>query len=391
MAPSPTVLRSPRPPTPDLLLRHLRAAADDLARRAVALDHDGAFPAEDVRELAAMGALSAPLPAAFGGLGLGTTPEGALPLMQVLHLIGSASLPLGRIYEGHVNALNLVVRHGTPAQVASAAADAQAGRLFGVWNTEGADGLRLVRDGEAVTLEGGKTFASGAGWVDRPLVTAQVAEGARVMVLARLDLPADSDRADLSSWQAHGMRASATGSFDFTGLAVAPADVIGVPDAYHRQPEFSAGAWRFAAVQSGGIARLLDEARRHLVRTGRADDPHQRLRVGQAAVAAETALLFVRRAAELAEDAAGHPADADPAAVMAYVGLARTAVERAGLDVLELVHRSVGLAGFLAPHPLEKLSRDLSTYLRQPAPDRALTEAAGFVLSRDTAFGDLWS
>ena len=82
------------------------------------------------------------------------------------------------------------------------------------------------------------------------------------MVLPRLDQKGcDISRADLSDWRAHGMRASATGSYDFSGLAVSANDIIGSEGDYHREPSFSAGAWRFAAVQLGGIERLLDEAR----------------------------------------------------------------------------------------------------------------------------------
>jgi len=43
------------------------------------------------------------------------------------------------------------------------------------------------------------------------------------------------------------------------------------------------------------------EARLHLRQTGRTSDPHQLARAGEAAVAAETARLWVNRAAELAE------------------------------------------------------------------------------------------
>jgi alkylation response protein AidB-like acyl-CoA dehydrogenase len=106
--------------------------------------------------------------------------------------------------------------------------------------------------------------------------------------------------------------------------------------------------------------------------------------MGQAAEAAETAKLWVMRAGELAEHDDGRR---EPLRVSAYVNLARSAVERAGLDVLELVHRSVGLAGFLRTHPIERVSRDLATYLRQPAPDRALTAAAAYVLGRETHIG----
>ncbi|GJE34186.1 hypothetical protein LDDCCGHA_4393 [Methylobacterium oxalidis] len=76
---------------------------------------------------------------------------------------------------------------------------------------------------------------------------------------------------------------------------------------------------------------------------------------------------------------------------MAYVNLARLAVERAGLAVLERAERSVGLQGFLRDHPLERLSRDLATYLRQPAPDRALALAARHALAAPGLAGDLWA
>ena len=47
------------------------------------------------------------------------------------------------------------------------------GQLFGVWNTDDAAGLRLVRSARAVySLEGRKILASGAGAIARPLVTA---------------------------------------------------------------------------------------------------------------------------------------------------------------------------------------------------------------------------
>jgi hypothetical protein len=72
------------------------------------------------------------------------------------------------------------------------------------------------------------------------------------------------------------------------------------------------------------------------------------------------------------------------------VNLARLAVERAGLDLMELVHRSVGLPGFMRPNPIERISRDLATYLRQPGPDRALTDAAAWALRQETPSIDLW-
>jgi alkylation response protein AidB-like acyl-CoA dehydrogenase len=371
------------PRNPESALRPLLPA---IAARAAALDADGAFPAEDIEALGAAGLLAAPLPVALGGAGLGTEPEGAAALARVLRLVGRASLPLGRLYEGHVNALRLVMRDGTPAQRRAAAADAMAGRLFAVWNTEapGDPPLALHPAGAgAWRLEGRKVLCSGAGAVPRALVTARPGGDAAAPVrMLLLDLAAAPGRADLTPWTAQGMRASATGSMEFSGLALDDGALLGPPGAYLRQPDFSAGAWRFAAVQLGGAEALAEALRGHLRRTGRGGDPHQAARLGQLGIALETARLWVMAAAERAETAG---TDGD-----AYVNLARLAVERAALDAIELVQRSVGLAAFLRPAPMERIARDLATYLRQPAPDRALGEAAARLLAAPGEIGDQW-
>lgn len=365
-------------------LDDLRRVADAASARAASLDEDGAFPADDIAGLADAGALAAP----FGGNGRAGIAIGAPgELMQALAIIGHASLPLGRLYEGHVNAAALITRYGTPPQLARAQRQAAEGALFGVWNTEAADGVRLVQANGELELAGDKIFASGAGHVPCPLITARNAAGELVMVLPQLDA---SPRGDLSQWRAHGMRASATGRFRFGGLRVDPEDILGGPDNYHRQPHFSAGAWRFCAVQLGGIERLLDEARRFLRDRGRAEDPHQLARMGEAAIAAETARLWVERAAAIAEapDVGATP-EAGRRAV-AYVDLARCAVECAGVEAMELVQRSIGLSAFLRSSPVERLCRDLATYLRQPAPDRALCNGAAYALGHDARASELW-
>jgi len=374
------------PPTPERStapLGRLRALLPEIAARAAALDVDGAFPDEDVAALDAAGLLRAPLPAGDCA-GWGTAPEGAAPLSVALRLVGRASLPLGRLYEGHVNAVRLVLRRGGAAQVQRAADDLRAGgHLFGVWNTDPLGGEPpLALDGGV--LKGRKVLCSGAGRVSRALVTARDAaapDAPTRMVLVRLR---PDERADLSGWTAQGMRASATGAVDFSGLRVEPADLIGEPGDYALEPDFSGGAWRFAAVHCGGIEAVLGALRDHLRRTGRGADPHQAARLGQAAIATETARLWVEAAAARAE-APGAGADA-----VAHVGLARLAVERAALDVLELAQRSVGLQALMRPNPLERMARDLATYLRQPAPDRVLAGAAAYVLGAPAEPGDLW-
>lgn len=379
----PAVVAAPRGEAESLLAAAARRVSRAAPARAAALDREGAFPVEDMAALAAEGLLAACVPRHLGGAGLGSDALGSPELLAVLRLVGRGNLSLGRVYEGHVNAWRLIARHGTELQQRRLAEDARAGRLFAVWNTPG-DGVRLEADERGGgTLRGAKTFASGTGQVARPLITVRWPDGSARMVVVPLRDSAAG--ADPTVWQAQGMRASVSGTFDFTGVEIRPTDVLGGPGDYERQPDFSAGAWRFAAVHLGGLEAVAEAALAHLRRTGRGDDPHQRARVGQIAAAAETAALWMARAAERTAQA-----DADPESAMAYVNLARLAVERAALDVLELAQRSVGVQAFVRPHPLERLGRDLATYLRQPNPDGALAAAAGHVLAREAHVGDLW-
>jgi alkylation response protein AidB-like acyl-CoA dehydrogenase len=310
------------------------------------------------------------LPVALGGQGLGTEPDGALGMLALLRAIGRGNLSLGRLYEGHVNAIKLIVAYGTELQRAQAADDVEAGHLFGIWVTDAAP-VRLL-DGR---LQGEKLFASGACHLTRPLITAQPEQGEPRMVVVALgqERVASPTVGGLS-----GMRGAATGRCDFSGIGVDAGMLIGQPGDYLRQPEFSAGAWRGIAVALGGIDRLVDLLRAELAGRGRDGNPHQRVRIGEALIARETASLWARRAALVAEGRRFEDGD-----VAGTVNLARIACEQAGLAVIGLVQRGLGLQGFLQTSPVERVMRDLATYLRQPAPDETLTEAAGWFTGRD--------
>jgi alkylation response protein AidB-like acyl-CoA dehydrogenase len=167
------------------------------------------------------------------------------------------------------------------------------------------------------------------------------------------------------------MRAAVTGAVDFSGCLVEADALLGEPGDYLREPDFSAGAWRGSAVALGGLQRLLELTREQLAASGRLDNPHQLRRLGRALIAGETSRLWVRAVARVAEDR-----NAEPAHAVAYTGLARIAIETACLDAMQRVQRSLGLTAFRRGNPVERICRDLATYLRQPAPDDVLTEAA---------------
>lgn len=263
--------------------------------RAPAHDRDIAFPADDIELLRRLGALTAPVPTEYGGLGLGTEPKAALDIMDVLRLIGRGNLSVGRLYEAHVNVLRLVTRYGTRSQRRRAAAAAQDGRLFGLWVTDASDAPVVLADD--LVLHGAKSPCSGAGYIQHALVTAQLASGGTHMLL--IELP-PGQPADKNGWPMQGMRAACNGCVSLEQIAIGREAFIGDAGAYLRQPEFSAGAWRGMAVALGGMEALIAEQRR-MLRGGRAAAGLQRARTGESLIALETARMWVRRAALLAE------------------------------------------------------------------------------------------
>src|SRR3954466_2383149 len=97
------------------------------------------------------------------------------------------------------------------------------------------------------------------------------------------------------------MRASASYRVDFGGIEVDADILIGAPGDYERQPWFTGGAIRFTAVQVGGAEALFDAVCNFVRRQGRTEDPYQRARVAEMAIAVESGALWLRGAAELME------------------------------------------------------------------------------------------
>ena len=334
----------------------------ELEATAIADDRDELLPLAGLRLLARCGAMGAVLPPISGGCALGWL-RGASPLlMEILVMIGGAHLSLGRLYEGHVNAFQLLWSLGCAAQRQEVCRYVADGKLLGVWNAPHATGPLVLLDGRkgGYVLDGQKAYASGAGYVERPLVTAEHAELGRVLVWPRGGYAAGP----MSDWEMHGMRASVTRSVRFDNVAISADEIVGHDDDYHKEPLFSAGAWRFLAVQLGAGERLGQLMAAALVRARRQQDAHQKGRMADVVTALATARLWADKARLAAHDGALSPIDA-----VQTVGMARTAIERQLLEVITLVQRSVGLGAFRRSDPLELVARDLATYLRQPMPD----------------------
>jgi alkylation response protein AidB-like acyl-CoA dehydrogenase len=290
--------------------------------------------------------------------------------MDALRQAGNHEPSAGRIFEGHVNAAQLVARCGTDEQRERLERDLAGGHVFGVWNTQDTDGVRLEDAGDVFVLRGAKTWASGAGTITRALITALPPNGLLQMCLVPMDrVPATIDR---SAWQPMGMERSDSFRVVFDGVKLSSDDLIGKPQDYEAQPWFSGGALRFLAVHTGILERLEAEATTYLVERNRHSDSLQQMRAAQVRVANRTSRQWLDAGVESWMRFDAEPSQTNANDVLEVVDMARVAIERAALEVSELIMRSVGARGLLEPIPLGRLIRDLQMYLRQPAPDAAL-------------------
>lgn len=291
-------------------------------------------------------------------------------MLTALAEVGGGDLSVGRLFEGHVNALLLFDWYGSREQKLWLRGQLDQGAWFGVWASEPLPGVRIEGSGD-LRLTGAKSFASGAGGIDWTLATACQEGAERRLVIVRADDPA---RTDLSGWRVRGMRASVSGHYDCAGVAVTQESLLGAPGEYDREPRFTAGAWRFCAVQLGGVEALIAETALRMHPKGRADTI-LRQRFAKAYIAARSARFWVHEAARKAADEA---ADAITAA-----RIARGVVEDAGLQAIETAARILGTRSAFDGERADKIARDLSLYLRQAGPDYARDEAAKDILARE--------
>jgi alkylation response protein AidB-like acyl-CoA dehydrogenase len=380
----------------DDLLQQTVEIASFCTQNAAAIDRHGVYPARELESIASAGLLRAPLAPKLGGLGLGFETSSIAALLEILKQIGRANLSVGRIYEGHVNGLQLLQTFGTPDQIAKYARDVRdRHKIFGVWNAEADDGVKMIPLSHGkYRLEGAKTFATGCGCVDRPFVGGTLPNGEWQLCIVSMDEVATE--IDPDWWQPAGMRATASYKVDFTDVILDQSELIGQPGDYYRQPWLTAGVVRFAAVQLGGAEALFTAARQFLQTIDRTKDPNQEARFGQMAIGIESGQLWLQSTANRLQQYhpifAGDPALPSPRAqtLVAYLNMVRTAIEQICMDAIQLTERSVGTRGLLPPEPIERIIRDLTLYLRQPAFDAALATVGRYAL-QTAATESLWT
>jgi len=260
---------------------------------------------------------------------------------------GRADLPLGRLAEGHTDAVAILRELGGRPHPHA---------CYGVWAAR-PGGVGAELSGDPRRLTGTVRFCSGARDLDRALVVAAAPEGMRLVDLA-LDQP--GVRPVEGSWAAPGMRASDTLDVVFDDVPVPDDALVGPPDSYLSRPGFWWGGGGVAAVWLGGAAGVLDDV---LPFVG--TDQHRLAHVGalHAELQAVDALL-VRTAETIDAD----PTDAHRTAVWT----ARAAAEHLCRSVLDRAPLAGGAAGLASSATLGPRLADLQVFIRQHHGERDL-------------------
>lgn len=309
--------------------------------------------------------------AALVDAGIAAATADGLPAAAELGLVRAvarADVSLGRLLDGHFNAVQRLAVQVDPALAQAELAGVRAGRLrLGVWGADPAPGegppAELDADGPGARLSGVKVFCSGAGGLQRAFVLVRGPGDPSPSRMAYVDLTGPSTTVDRTWFAGAGMRGSASHRVVFAGAPVlwlAPE-----PGALLAEPWFSGDAIRTAASWAGGAEAAVEHALATLRAKGAAGDL-EALAAGRMRTALGTIELW------LAE--AGRRIDAGDADRV-FAAHLRDAVDGATRVILDEASRACGSRPFATGDALERARRDLQTYVLQHRLDPIVARA----------------
>ena len=262
--------------------------------------------------------------------------------LRTLATIAAADGSLGRLAEGHLDAIAIITELSAPPPADD--------RLRGVWAAR-PELLHARPSSRGWHLAGTKPWCSGSDGLDRALVTATDPDG----VVRLFDIDVGALRF-VDDWHPIGMRASdsRTGCVE---IEVAASDQVGPPGGYVGRAGFWHGGIGVAACWHGLASRIGRDLADHAARR---DDPFARAAAGRAAAALAGARSLLAAAGRQIDR---HPADGAAArrrAPLVRVGVAEAA--RAVLDASVVAQGATALC-FDADHA--RAIADLTVYLGQ--------------------------
>jgi alkylation response protein AidB-like acyl-CoA dehydrogenase len=269
---------------------------------------------------------------------------------------GREDLSLARLAEAHWDAV---------AILAEAARPACPGCLYGVWASEvPGRGLQLRPVAAGYVVSGTKLFCSGAGIVDRALVTVTHPES----YLVELDVGPMSRHTvvDLESWKTDAFRMTRTGTVSFEDLPVQADAIIATPGWYVERPGFWHGACGPAACWAGGALGLLDFAL-----LSRREDSHTLAHLGGILSDVWALRAYLTTAGDEID---ANPQDREAAQIRALT--VRHLVEQACSDVLRRFSRAYGPGPLTMDQDIARRCQELEVYLRQSHAERDMEALA---------------
>ena len=342
----------------------------EISEGAARRDADPAFPEGPFQALAAAGLLTLPIPEPLHTRGRRAS---FAEEWRVLRAVAKADGSVGRIFDGHLNAVErLAVAVPEPLRTRELEAIVAGELLLGVWGADPIPGegppARLVETENGPGLEGVKTYGSGSTSLDRAMVAVRDSGGAPgPPLLAYVDL-AEGVEVDRAWFRGSGMRSSESHRVIFRGARVLA--VLGEPGELVREPYFARDAIRTAASWAGIADLALDAALATLAAksAGKEPDDIVSLAAGKMLAAQATVDRWLEHAAREADD--------DPEKSLAHLSTPlRVAVAEACREILDEAARACGSRPFAVADPLDRARRDLELFLLQHRLEPALVRS----------------
>jgi SfnB family sulfur acquisition oxidoreductase len=301
--------------------------ADEIGDGVIQRDRDGSLPVAELAAFDASGLLGITVPPEHGGAGLGMT-----TLAEVARTVAAVDPAVAQGPQAHYLMADVLVVAGSDVQRARLLGDVVAGRRIASALAErgGAHAqdlkVRLRRDGDRLTLDGRKYYATGALTAHWLAVSAVDDEERLVLVFVPRAAPGVTLTDD---WNVMGQRATVSGSVVFDAAEIEPELVVPYGELFTRPQQLGARAQLYhAAIQVGIAGGVLRDARWFVTEKARpffeatragwadtaAEDPHVIHRFGELATRVRAAEALLADTARVLDSIGVVPADEQAAA-----------------------------------------------------------------------------
>jgi alkylation response protein AidB-like acyl-CoA dehydrogenase len=397
-------------PAETVRAQHIEAILPTLRQAAEQADADGRFPLSHVDLLRQARLLGLVVPEKYGGLGgtlrdlaaatfsMGT----ACPSTALAYFFHNSSVSRGLLA---LEAVEAGMFHDEEAAVVQAFGEkvlnkmGRDGRYLGNFASESAKSSKsaVFISTEASPTNGGwllngeKSFGCNTGVADEYLVAAKVAGTTTAAGLALFFVPREAEGvAERPSWNALGMRATASQGITLSNVFVPSDETLTVPEAFVKMMQMSRGSLlgnqlAISAIYLGAAQQAFDYALKFTTDLKFQDSGlpiasspfHQEL-IGKAAVELETAKLWLRRQLEL--ETADPPLQPKPLVVRQW-RLAKGVIAESSMEVAQLALKMCGTSNTGNSGSIARALRDITMGLVMAFPaERGRLEAAKMIV-----------